>query len=1336
VPELNLVINGDCSGATTAINSTRAATESMRGLSVMIPVTVAGGIAAVTALGRVGAARDAAGGTVALGVDTSALDAGRGALSDFRGEFQAASRDFASVGGVRSFGLQDDGSLRQLSGGVRALGSGLGATEGAFGRLGMNAAASLNEAGSGVALLDRSLGDVSAGLDGAAGGLDDLGAGAVGTFRDVRAEVQGLASDLAGGGSGGGVSVASALDVVNKVKTGVAAPRGPGASAGGVTGGGAGGSGGGSGGSGGGPTPPRGSGLGGGGGGAGREGDGIRGLAMPALVGLAGGAVDEMIGAAAGLLSVNEAIKDTPGLARAASGAMADFNRGVRSTASSALGEGVPAFRALGQALGPLGQEVGRVGAQQMGAVLGGATQLAGSATTALKSLEPAIGPAITGAVNLGNAFLQGVADPAVSNAVKGLGESLSSTGAASAVSDLTTGLLTTGGIAATVFSDVVGGAANVLNSVTGGQVTPADVSPALTAGGLGAWAGKGFGGVKGGLVGGVLAAGGEVAAQAEQAHGMDAAVTPTILGEGLGAGLGGLLFGKPGALVGGAVGGGIGSTLSESAPTDTGWGRVMNAVGSGLNLTGSAIGDFANAPGKLTGGPTTRAELGRQMDQLGRQGFDFDQRLSQATGLSVKALTGTPWNPEGDKAPAGATGAASGFPTGQTAGAYGWTKDPNTDALSPSSTPGGGGGVFAGGPGATQLRPTPAIPTPSPLPQGTADADRIAAQIRGPVPPSSPGATGGFGQGAPTTASAQLLQQLNAPTTQLSASMSQLGQSTAATAPPLSQVTQHATAAASTVTQLSQNSAAAMAPLKSIAPTASAGIASASKAISASSASLGQSVPAAMASGIDSNQGAACDAANQMGKSAVNCGAAALNAASPSKEFVELGVGIPTGLAIGVDSATGTATSAVSSAMGSVVSAGAAGLSAASPSKAFTQFGAGMVQQAVQGAQGQMGAAQAQLNNGLGGLQLKTVMPRNQGQELNNTLSNLTGANMPQQRQADLQRQAEQAQQDQDKQNSPEQLRADAFAKGLDRLGYSDATKARLEGRQVGHDKHADDLKTQRDASHLRALQQAGAGAQGSPFDMRNNPNAGDAVKLRQQDAVTAARSGLTPGQVAQNRQNQALGAGNANAPIPATAQLLPPNLQAQAAQAGNQVGQGYQQGLQQGTPGAADAAGNMGGQAIDTLRKKSGTNSPSVFADQVGQDVGAGLVGGLGTAISSASAAIAPVASNSGLMVGYVYGRSVISGVDSVIKSADFQTAAVSGIGSQLAETALGQLGMLGPAGSGAAINKTSAVTLGSTTDSTPVQVTNHVYLDGQLIQTKIDTAFAGLATSISLQ
>jgi hypothetical protein len=1284
VPELNLVINGDCSGATTAIQNTRAATESMRGLSVMIPVQVGGSAGARNELGRVGAARDAAGGVVALGVDTSGLDAGRGALSDFRGEFQAANRDFASVGGVRSFGLSDDGSVRQLSGDVRALGSGLGATEGTFGRFASSATQSLGQADAGVALLDRSLGGVSAGLDGAAGGLDDLGAGAVSSFRNVRAEVKALADDLAGGGSGGGVSVASALDVVNKARTGVGAPRGPGASAGGVTGGGAGGSGGGSGGSGRGPTPPRGSGLGGAAGG-GREGDGrggLSGIGMPLLVATAVGGLADVVAAGAGVLSMAADIKAVPSLMAAANQATHEFNQGLSSTAKAAT-DAAPAIKALGPALREAGSAFGALGVQAMPAVLAAAPALIAGATTAMQALTPAVAPAVAGIANIGQAFLTGVASPASVNGIKALTAALADPrneqGLANLTTSVTDGALGMTTVVAKAVTDVAGSLGSLLPASAGPEAD-AGLTGALSGGYVGAK----MGGAKGGLVGALLGGAGSAVTTYEQAHGQD--TTPTVLGEAGGAALGGLAGGAPGAFLGGVLGGAVGAVESMGDPGGRMLHTGMGALRAGGDYLGQ-LGAFTLQDVPRDAGSAMRGDWsGWQRDSaaLGRSGNQVDRAWSRAI------------TPGGADQPDTAPTAAD----LQRAAPHGYDQDPTTHALTPSAGPGGGGGVFAGGPGATQLRPTPPIPTPTPLPQGVGDADRIAAQIRGPVPPSSPGATGGFGQGAPSLPSAQMLQQLNAPTTQLSASMSQLGQNTAATAPPLSQVTQHATAAASSVTQLSQNSAAAMEPLKSIAPTASQGLASASKAISASSASLGQSVPAAMASGIDSNQGAACDAANQMGKSAVNCGAAALNAASPSKEFVELGVGIPQGLAIGVRSSAGEATGAVSSAMSAVVSSGAAGLAAASPSRAFTQLGQQMGRDAVNGV-----ATGAATQSG------------NATQQLNNTLGGMTAANMPQQRQGTVQRQADQGQQDQ--QQTPAQREDAKIRAGLAGRGWSDSTQDTVAKQIEARGKNLDAASARGNAAQLDAMRRAGfrglaptgTGDGESPLSplQQFGQKETDLHKSAQADALARLRGNPTSQQAAQEAQNRALGAGATNAPIPATARLLPQSIQQQAAQQGQQVGQnltqGVQQGVNQGAPAAADAGGQMAQGVVNEVKKKAGTNSPSTITAQVGADVAAGLTGGLGAGLTDASSAIAPIASNSGLMVGYIYGRSVISGVDSVIKSADFQTAAVSGIGSQLAETALGQLGMLGPAGAGGSIYKTSAVTLGSVTPTVNV-------------------------------
>jgi hypothetical protein len=149
-----------------------------------------------------------------------------------------------------------------------------------------------------------------------------------------------------------------------------------------------------------------------------------------------------LLAAAVGVGAVAESIKQVPGLAYAANGAMRQFDTGIRQAASGALGAGVPAFHALGDALRPLGAEIGHVGAQQMGNVLGGATRLAGDATQALKNLEPAIGPAVNGMVSLGEAVLSGISSPAVVQGIKGVSQALSDPQNEAGITSLVSGAL------------------------------------------------------------------------------------------------------------------------------------------------------------------------------------------------------------------------------------------------------------------------------------------------------------------------------------------------------------------------------------------------------------------------------------------------------------------------------------------------------------------------------------------------------------------------------------------------------------------------------------------------------------------------------------------------------------------------------------------------------------------------------------------------------------------------------------------------------------------------------------------------------------------------------
>jgi hypothetical protein len=197
---------------------------------------------------------------------------------------------------------------------------------------------------------------------------------------------------------------------------------------------------------------------------------------------------------------------------------------------------------------------------------------------------------------------------------------------------------------------------------------------------------------------------------------------------------------------------------------------------------------------------------------------------------------------------------------------------------------------------------------------------------------------------------------------------------------------------------------------------------------------------------------------------------------------------------------------------------------------------------------------------------------------------------------------------------------------------------------------------------------------------------------------------------------------------------------------QAGSDHGKGYVDGVADGANNnmsAADQAGtNVGGTLHKKAKKALDSNSPSLLGVGLGADYVAGLAigvgssggmlaSGMGAALDAASTSVRGIANNSGLAVGYVYARGVESGMDSVMKSADFMAAAVPQIPSQLATTALGQEGLLGPSGGGGQIEKALSVDLMNTSSAAqPMQITNvqHIYLDGKYIDTKISNAVIG--------
>ena len=1377
-PGLHFDITGDCSGLTAATRNADAAISSLDGKTAGVAVTLAGGDRAVRGLEQVGAARAAAGGTISLGVDTSGLAAGRADVRGYGADVRSLGRDLDAAGASRAFGLQDDGSLSRVAGGLRGVGSDAVKAEGQFGRLGASASQSFSDVNSGAARAGQGMQGLEVNSRGAASGMEshagasaqvargntlvaDSGAkaeasvrGATTALKDQTVEAKQLVSAMAGGNS----SVTSAQNAVGKGWGALSGgPRNAGAGIGSPV-------------SGGstpfnlanlspwgqaqfqgtapiGPQPPmRPPPGGGGGGGGGGAGGGTPRTPRPSaakkppsigdptsqILGDVGTVAGELAGnamlglaatgvaAAAGAGAVLETIKHLPAAMQAAHTATNQFGKALtNAVAGAAVSKGE--FQALGQALGGLGSEVGRVGLQNMNAVVGGAADLAGNATSALKSLEPAIPGAINGVVALGDAFLKGVSSPQVVSGIEGVSKALSSATNEQGISNAVSGLATIGTIAATA-------ATNIAGIVDAGDSPAAE--PALIGAAKGAMMGSSAG-WKGALAGGLIGGGALAIAADQQSKGED----PTSsLGYGAGGAILGRMLGTPfgpaGQAIGATAGFAGGELLGAGDPGGKMFSTGLSALGATGSMAGTLLGDVANVPSDIGKGLSSGNWAGLSQDSAA-----FKQQSSSLGQAWSRAVT-----PGGANQPDAPASPQEALASAQKAAPFGYDQAKD-GSLSASSGPGGGGGVYAGGPGATPQRPTPPIPAPRDL------------------PPSSPGATGGSGSGAPTLASAQALQRLSGAlppansgmqqlggtsstassglsrvqqsTTGVGSSMSQLQQSSTSASQPLQQVAQHANTAAQSVTTLGQNSAAAAEPMKQLAPTVTQSLSQAHAAIQSGGQSIGQAAPAAMAAGITQNTAQACDASNQMGKSAVDCAKAAVKSASPSKEFMSIGESTGQGFAIGVQSTAGLASGAVSQAMTGALGAGAAAMQTASPSKAFAALGQGMMQQVAQGAQGQMSGTQAKLGNTLSGLQAKSVIPQaglaGQGQG-----SVDFGGQYAQN--AASQRAQEQAKQGQDKQTAAQREDA-AIRAGLSTRGWGSTTQD-LVANQIearGGNKAAAD---KRESDAQKRAQDAIGGNFRSPQEQS------DAAKQRASDAQARLR-GSDPGQQratdAQNAQNKALGAGATNAPIPSSAVLLPQ----QAVSQGNQVGQGLTQGLtnglNQGAGAANNAAGNMGQGVVDQVKKKTGVNSPSTITTQYGLEVAAGMTGGLTSGITAASGAISPVASNSGLMVGYVYGQGIVSGALSVLKSADYASAAVSGVGSQLAEAALGKLNMLGPAGAGGEVNKVLPVTLSG---STPiqVQVTNQVLLDGSVVDTKVNTAVGsslnGLITALNMQ
>lgn len=1270
---LHFDITADCSSATTALNNTRDGISSLNGQVATTGVVVTGTDAAVGQLNSVGAARSTIAGitTVDVQVGPGVAEAERG-VQGLRNNVMGLNNDLASVTSP-TVGVAGSGSVRQMTADLDAMSGGL---------------QRVNASSEGLAGVDARAGAATQTVTRLGSEIEALGDESA---MNATAPVRELAMALGGNTdsiASGGAMAASAASGLNARLGGVGASAeltskqlkqlqqatsaldqgslrgGFGSFAAAYAGQ-----------PGTGPPfegPPTGRGGGGGGGGGTPRTPGgaakpeemfadSEGLGGPAMLGGMLGIAADAIYAAAGIGSVAEAVGKVPGLAFAAGKAMFQFDTGVRQAAAGALSQGVPAFQSLGTALRPLGTEIGQIGAQNLGTTLAAATDVVGHATNDLKAMEGAIGPAITGFGKLADSILDGIASPQVSAGVQQVSKSLSDPGNEEGIKNLTTGALALGTTIATVVTDAAG-AVGQLTGI-GGQAAV----PAALAGLVGAFLGKG-GGFVGMLSGAGLAGLGAAITQGEVAEGRSP--TDTIAGGVAGYGLAGL---AAKALPG---------RLAPYAP-------LLKAGGAMLGMSAEDM--LPPKAADITSDALTGAMIGAQLGMpFGPEGA----LIGGGIGLVAGAAKGFY-----DTSQQGQGAYVGGFPTGVSA-PHGWDMDKDGN-LTPSKTT----TMPSSGPVPTHMPEMAPPPGPTPLPS-TGDRSlppEFGPQFGGALPPLT----------SDTNAANQSLQNFTGTTNTAAPAMANLTTSTqgftgqmqrvpSAVQPAtqaLTNLQQQAQPAAQAVQQVPQAMQPTMDLLQQFAPQATAQISQATTAVSSGATNLGNQIPAQVGQGIQQSTPEACDAAADMGKQTGDCGKSALQSASPSQVFAELGMSTGQGLALGIQNSTGLATTAVGSMMTSAVGAGAAAIGAASPSKAFTALGQDTVGQMFGAGAGQaLGAAGgfgSQLANQLGIAAGKSV-PRDYGSggvwggraadlppevreqmdQVNRAYAGMAGATMPGDvgtygrltgDTGEIRKRAE-AQADLAKQQ-------EAFNRANDKnmadRGFSPETQRRIDAEMWGHKQRADAMNEQNTLMKENAKYQALHGTQ--------DPN---------------------------NPMTQFGG----NVPSASAHPEMWPSLRADAEKLGQTLPQGLAQGIKKGDGDVRDAAGNQGTAAVDAAKKKTGSESPSYLTYQIGQDVAAGLVGGLGSGVIAASNGVLPIASNSGLAVGYQWARSMVTGADSVLKTADFTSAGFANIGSALAKTALGAAGLLGPAGGGASIYQQAGgnqgfISLGGGTPAAPV-------------------------------
>lgn len=274
-----------------------------------------------------------------------------------------------------------------------------------------------------------------------------------------------------------------------------------------------------------------------------------------------------------------------------------------------------------------------------------------------------------------------------------------------------------------------------------------------------------------------------------------------------------------------------------------------------------------------------------------------------------------------------------------------------------------------------------------------------------------------------------------------------------------------------------------------------------------------------------------------------------------------------------------------------------------------------------------------------------------------------------------------------------------------LERRGFSDETNQRVMDRlqknsDYWNDKRATALENKQAASY-RALV---------------GPDAAIPGDIGMQAELWRGTGRKTPGVVGGGETP----GGGGRPPLPELAKPYDPGglrplsgaIKKDATTLGGAIPEGLARGTKDGISPVKDAARTTSMAALEEMRRKLQISSPSRATYRLGGFTAQGF----GNGLADGSDAIRGIADNAGLQVGMVYGRSFITGADSVIRKADLEGVTKADVPSEQASAWLGAAGLAAPAGAGAQVLKNAAVAIGAVVGQTQTTTNLNLNLDSK--------------------